>query len=178
MPEQLPEKSTPEAVTDPVVRRLREYVSALMALIVISGTVVMVIQAFNHLGTPDEFARVKDLLLFINPLLGVVIGYYFNKVTSEARAETAETTAKSAMANAQQAAEARNVAETEAKQARSEAQEVKGALKEVGQATEKMLAQMPAPAVGVLSAEEGGEQVEDARLELKMAWKRAKRLVE
>lgn len=178
MPEQLPEKSTSEAVTDPAVRRLREYVSAFMALIVILGTVVMVIQAFNHLGTPDEFARVKDLLLFVNPLLGVVIGYYFNRVTSEARAETAETAAKGAMANAQQAAEARNVAEAVAKEAKGEAQEVKGALKEVGQAAEKMMAQVSAPAVGVLGAEEGGEPVEDARLELKMAWNRAKRLVE
>ncbi len=178
MPEQLPEKPPSEAVIDPAVRRLREYVSALMALIVILGTVVMMVQAFNHLGTPDEFARVKDLLLFINPLLGVVIGYYFNRATSEARAETAETTAKGAMADAQQAAEARNMAAAEAKEAKREAQEVKGALKEVGQAADKMLAQMPAPAVGVLGAEEGGEPVEDARLELKMAWNRAKRLVE
>jgi flagellar biosynthesis GTPase FlhF len=178
MPEELPQQSASEVITDVAMRRLREYVSALIALLIILSTLVMMIQAFNHLGTPDEFARVKDLLLFINPLLGVVIGYYFNKVTSEARAETAETTAKSAMANAQQASEARNAAEAEAKEAKSEAKEVKTALKEVGQATEKMLAQMPAPAVGVLSAEEGGEQVEDARLELKMAWNRAKRLVE
>jgi hypothetical protein len=178
MPEQLPEKPTPEAVADPAIRRLREYVSASMALIVIFGVVVMMIQALNHLGTPDEFARMKDLLLFVNPLLGVVIGYYFNRATSEARAETAETTAKSAMANAQQASEARNTAESEAREAKSEAKEVKTALKEVGQATEKMLAQMPAPAVGVLGAEQGGEQGEDARLELKMAWNRAKRLVE
>jgi hypothetical protein len=178
MPEPLPEKPTPEAVADPAIRRLREYVSALMALIVVLGTVVMVIQAFSHLGTPDEFARVKDLLLFVNPLLGVVIGYYFNRATSEARAETAETAAKGAMANAQEAAEARNMAEAEAKEAKGKAQEIKSALKEVGQAAEKMMAQAPAPAVGVLGAEEGGEPVEDARLELKMAWNRAKRLVE
>lgn len=174
MLEQPPEKLAPEVVTDPAIRRLREIVTATIALVVILGSVVMVIQAFNHLGTPEEFARVKDLLLFINPLLGVVIGYYFNRVTSEARAETAETTAKSAMVNAQQAAEARDQAETEAKEANGKAKDLTLALKEVGQAAEKMLAQAP----GTLSLDEGGEPGESPRLELHMAWNRAKHLVE
>jgi hypothetical protein len=119
---------------------------------------------------------VKDLLLFINPLLGVVVGYYFNKVTSEARAETAETTAQSAMTSAQLAAEARNAAETEAKTAKGEAEEAKSALKEVGEVAEKMMVQ--APAATTLGVNESGEPVEDPRIEFKIVWERAKRLIE
>jgi len=47
-----------------------------------------------------QYARVKDLLLFINPLLGVIIGYYFNKVSSDLRAETAEMAARTASVTA------------------------------------------------------------------------------
>lgn len=177
MPEQTPVQPAPRVEADALVRRLREFVSAGIAIAIIIGTVVMLIQAFNFLTSPEEFDRVKDLLLFINPLLGVVIGYYFNKTTSEARAETAETSAQNAMANAQEAAEARNKAETVADTARQEAKEVKTALKEVGQTAEKMMAQVQ-PAPGVLSLAEGGELVEDPRLEFQMAWSRARHLVE
>jgi hypothetical protein len=160
------------------MRRLREFVSAGIAILIILGTLIMMIQAFNHLSIPEEFARVKDLLLFINPLLGVVIGYYFNKVTSEARAETAETTAKTAMATAQQAGEARNQAEAEAKEAKQKAEETKEVLRDMGQAAEKLMAQS-APAVGVLGLEdETTGPVEDPRLELKLAWGRAQRLLQ
>lgn len=178
MPEQLPEKPAVGAEPDPVVRRLREFVSAGIALVVILGSVVMLIQGFNYLGSPEEFDRVKDLLLFINPLLGVVVGDYFNRATSEPRAEKAETTATTAMATAQQASEARNQAVAEAKAAKGEAEEVKEALKEVDEAAEKMMAQMPAPAVGVLGVdEETGESVTGARIELQMALRHARRLI-
>jgi hypothetical protein len=177
MPEQLPQQSVSDVAADPIMRRFREYVAAIISLTIIIGTVVMMIIALNHVDAPDErFTRVKDLLLFINPLLGVVVGYYFNKVTSEARAETAETTAQSAMASAQLAAEARNAADTEAKTAKGEAEEAKSALKEVGEAAEKMAAQ--APAATTLGVDESGEPIEDPRLEFKMAWSRAKRLLE
>jgi hypothetical protein len=178
MSEQLPEQPVAVVETDKLVSRLREFVSAGIAIVVILGTIIMLIQAFNFLASPDEFQRVKDLLLFINPLLGVVIGYYFNKATSEARAESAETTAKSAMVTAQEAAEARNKAEVEADAAKGEAEEVKEALIEVDEAAEKMMTQMPPPAVGVLSVDdETGEPVADARLELQMALKHARRFI-
>jgi hypothetical protein len=165
---------------DPVVRRLREFVSAGIALVIILGSVVMLIQAFNHLSSPDQFDRVKDLLLFINPLLGVVVGYYFNRATSEPRAEKAETAATAAMATAQQASEARNQAETEAEAAKGEAEEVKEALKEVDEAAEKMMAQMPAPAMGVLGVdgEPGEPAAAEARLELQMALRHARRFID
>lgn len=179
----MPEKPSDQPITaaeaDLIVRRLREFVSAGIAGIIILGTILMMVLAFSHLSNAEEFARVKDLLLFINPLLGVVIGYYFNKVTSEARAETAEKTAQTAMASAQQAGAERDKAESEAKAAKTEAKETKAALKEVGEAAEKVAAQVPAAGPGVLSVDEKtGQPIMDPRVELQLAWSRAKRLLE
>lgn len=159
------------------LRRFREYVAAAIAVIVVLGTVVMLITALCYVDSSDQFAHVKDLLLIINPLLGVVIGYYFNKVSTEARAESAEATAQSAALSAQQATEARNAAETEAQAAKSKAEEAVATLSAVSQAAEKVLPQVPAPAPGVLKAGEEGLPVEDARLELQVALARAKRLI-
>ncbi len=180
MSEETPAQPAAGTDTDPVVRRLREIVSAGIALVVILGSVIMLIQAFNYLSSPEQFDRVKDLLLFINPLLGVVIGYYFNRATSEPRAEKAETAATAAMATAQQASEARNQAEAKAEAAKGESEEVKEALKEVDEAAEKMMAQMPAPAMGVLSVDgEPGEPVAaEALLELQMALRHARRFID
>ena len=118
------------------------------------------------------------------PLLGVVIGYYFNKASSEPRAETAEAAAKTAVASAQQATEARDQAEAEAEVATAEAEEamgkaevVKMALKEVGEAAERMVAAAPTPKT--LSVDETtGRPVVEPRLEFEMAWKRAQSLME
>jgi len=72
----------------------REWVAAILSIIVILGAFSMIAAAFY------QYARVKDLLLFINPLLGVIIGYYFNKVSSDLRAETAEMAARTASVTA------------------------------------------------------------------------------
>ena len=178
MPGQPPEN--PISTTDPdlAIRRLREYVSAGMAGLIILGTILMMILAFSHLQTPEEFGRVKDLLLFINPLLGVVIGYYFNKVTSEARAENAEKTVQSAMTSAQHASVERDKAESEAKTAQSEAKETKEVLEEMVQATEKTLAEPPTEGTTTLAVDEQGRPAPVPSVELQLAWTRAKRLLE
>jgi hypothetical protein len=41
-------------------------------------------------GQDKAYAQVKDLLIFVNPFLGLVIGYYFQKSASDARAQNAE----------------------------------------------------------------------------------------
>jgi hypothetical protein len=176
----MPEQPSPKSAIDPdlAIRRLREYVSAGMAGVIILGTILMMILAFSHLQTPDEFARVKDLLLFINPLLGVVIGYYFNKVTSEARAETAEKTVQSAMTSAQQASVERDKAAAEANTAKSEVEETKEVLQEMVQATEKTLAETPAEGTTTLAVDEKGRPAPAPSVELQLAWTRAKRLLE
>jgi len=74
------EKPPVEVAADSGLRRFREYVAAMIAVIVMLGTIVMMIIALRYVNSSDQFSRAKDMLLLINPLLGVVIGYYFNKV--------------------------------------------------------------------------------------------------
>ena len=185
MPEQKPAPTSP----DTSLRRLREYVAAGIAVIVVLGTVSLMVRAMSATGDDVQFARMKDLLLIVNPLLGVVLGYYFNKASTEARAENAEATAQNAVVNAQEAAKAREVAQAGSEAAKNmtkqaeadleatqqEAQEIKSALADVGQAVEKMLAQTPMPETRALSAD--GDPAEEAQRELQAAWARAKRII-
>jgi len=165
---------------DPGLKRFREFVAATIAVIVVAGTVLLMIAAFSHVRSPEVFGRVKDLLLIINPILGVVIGYYFNKVSTEARAENAEATARTAAVTAQQATEARNTAENETRTVKAQVQETRSALQEVSQAAEGMLAQMPrpGPAVGTLAPGGAAGPSEETWLNLKGAVMRAKRIYE
>jgi hypothetical protein len=135
------------------MQRFREWVAAIISLMIITGSFVMIGVSFSYISSPgDEFARVKDLLLFINPLLGVVIGYYFNKVTSDTRAETAETAAKTAVISAEQAVEARDVAQAVAETAQADATQVKSSLQELSEWAGQMVEQVPtAAAPGTLS---------------------------
>jgi len=170
------EKPTAEVTAGTGMRRFREYVTAALAAIITLGEIVILVMALLYTGSSDEFARVKDLLLIINPLLGVVIGYYFASKSGEARAESAEQTAQTATLSAQQAIEARNAADADAQAALIEAEEATSTLLEVSQAAESALAQMPAPAPATLGVGEEGTPVEDARLELRVALARAKRI--
>ena len=180
--------STPTPV-DSSLRRFREYVAACIALLVVFGTFGMLIAAFWYIDSNDSFTRVKDLLLIVNPFMGVVIGYYFNKVSTEARAESAESTAKTATANAQQAVTRAEVAESAAQSAQADAQQASAArdaaeakaqtavatLSDVEQAAERVLAQ-PAAAPAVLGAEDNSSAAADARAALRAALDRAKRV--
>ncbi len=148
------------------LRRLREWVAALVAILVLLGTFYLVYLAVTMLGDDKRFAQVKDLLLFVNPLLGVVIGYYFNRTTSEARAENAEATAKRASATAQQALDGQ-------KTAQAEATEAKKTLNVLTDAAERALG--GARRAGTLGAEETGTTMEE--IELRLALDRAKSLL-
>jgi len=175
MPDAQPEKPAPADESKVDLRRFREYVAAGIALVIIVGSVAMLLLAFTNLESPEAISRAKDLLLVVNPLLGVVIGYYFNKVSTEARAESAEMTASTASATAQQATEARDFAEAEAQAAQEEAQEAKTVLTDMTVASGKMLDQLPARSPGVLGG--GDEPVDETRQELRDAWVRARRLL-
>ena len=153
------------APVDTTLRRFREFVAAGIALLVVLGTFGMLIAAFAYIENDEAFARVKDLLLIVNPILGVVIGYYFNKTSTEARAESAESTARTATASAQQAVAARDTAE-------AKAQTAIATLSDLQEAAENVLTQS-APAV--LGAEEQPNDV--GRAELRAALERAKRVM-
>lgn len=171
------DQPSPAPFTDPALRRFREYVAAGIAITVIIGTFVLLILAFFQIGNDQNFTRAKDLLLIANPMIGVVIGYYFNKASTEARAENAEATAQSASISAQQAAEARNQATAEASQVKAEYQQTMAVLSDLDQAAEKMLALTSGGAeTGVLGAS-GDTSALSARMELEAAVARARRML-
>jgi hypothetical protein len=166
----------PAPSPDPGLRRFREYVAASIALLIVVGTFVMLLAAFWYIDNNDTFARVKDLLLIINPFMGVVIGYYFNKVSTEARAESAESTARTASASAQQAMAEAQQAGAAREAAQNEVQTVKSALSDVQAAAEQVLAQSSAPQSGVLGPESSAPAADDGRAALRAALDRARRV--
>jgi hypothetical protein len=126
--------------------RLREVTTTVIAAVVIIGFVVLITVTTFLIGNNGEFANMKDLLAVVNPLAGVVVGFYFTKATVEPRAEQAETAAKTARdeaTSAQQAAaaaqNARGIAETDAERARARAHEATVAAQAVTEAADVVL---------------------------------------
>lgn len=179
---------------DPWLRRFREYVTATLAGIICLGTVVLVGIAFTSVGDPDTFNRAKDLLLFLNPIVGVVIGYYFTKVSTEGRAESAEANAQAASANAQRALNARATAEADARfatqtaeaatkareQVEAEKERVRSTMSELVEASSAMLpaAAGAARGPGVLSVAGEGPTDGEAEQHLREALGQARRVLE
>jgi uncharacterized protein (UPF0261 family) len=157
---------------DDRLRLIRETVAAMLAGIVVLGTLVVFIVAFQYVDSQNQqsFERVKDLLLMINPIVGVVIGYYFSKVTTEARAESAEATAKAATQVAHQA-------ESEARASRQEADQAKTKLGTLSQAAQRFVsASQGVAAPGVLGGNGDTPAMAEARMALRMAIEDAQRI--
>ena len=169
------EPTSVSETTEAALRRLREAVTALISILVIAGTLFLVWLAVQNVSSASDqsFTRIKDLLLFLNPLLGVVIGYYFNKTTSEARAENAESAAKRATATTAVAVQAQTRAQDVANQAQANAAEAKKTLSALVDASEKALVQARG---GTLSAE-GAGAASQSQVELQSALDRAKSLL-
>lgn len=167
---------TPDTAGQPVtigsvddnLRRFREYVAAGIAGMVILGAVILVIMGMFYTDDANRFSRVKDLINIMTPLLTFVLGYYFNKTSTEARAEKAEMTAQSAVTTAQKATQDRAKAEQFAAETLEEknkeskkADELQGMVEEFDSQLDWILEDFSAPtaaaAPGTLSFEEGGE---------------------
>ncbi len=164
----------PQPGPDAPLSRFREGVAALIAVVVVGASLTMLFLGFRHIGEKEQFDRTKDLLLIINPVLGVVIGYYFNKVSTEARAENAENTARHATADLRKAAEERQQAQSVADAAKTDAEDTRGALEDVSRAAERVLAEKPMRSAGTLATPEG-LAADDPRRELEEALARARR---
>jgi hypothetical protein len=140
------------------LRLFRERMAAGIALVIVIASFVMIGATMTLVGSPEQFSLAKDLLLFVNPILGVAVGYFFNKVTSDARAETAEKAADVASVTAQQATEARNQVLAENETMRTEKVNMEGVLHDLVLCSEEMMAQTEPPKTPRnLSAERGSE---------------------
>jgi len=77
--------------------RFREEVAAILALTLVVGTVALIALAVYR---GDGSEGTKNLLLLLTPLCGVVVGYYFGRIPSEAQAQAATARATQAVGEA------------------------------------------------------------------------------
>jgi hypothetical protein len=178
----LPQPIQPsQPLPDQWLRRGKEGITALIALAIIVSLIVMLVQAFPYVSVDDKtdqsFQHIKDLLLFVNPLVGVVIGYYFNKVSTEARAENAEATATAANTNTQQAVKERAAAEEREKSKSAEAEEAKTVLKTLVPAAKSLLEESSSPPSSQGGAVSDEAPQADMRARLQYALERAERIL-
>jgi hypothetical protein len=178
------EKEPKNVDTELEFRIFRERMAALIAIIIIVSGFVLVGLTLLFVDNAERFNRAKDLLLFVNPLLGVAIGYFFNKVTSDARAETAEKAADVASSTVQQAAQDRAAAIVEAEKLRGETDQMKTALEDLTNSAQEILTQPESaagPGLGKLSLEgdttRSSASTDDlrARMQLEASMKRAQK---
>jgi len=162
----------------PSLSHFREYVTATLAGLVVLGSLLAFGYAIIYAAqSSDPFAQIKEVLNLLMPILTFVLGYYFNKATSETRAEKAEATISAATATATHAT-------NEAQQAKKESAQIAESLDELGMAAQAMMAESEHAAPkgpGVLGIhddddEGAGSSMSPAQYELKNALKRAKRI--
>ena len=157
------------------LRRFKERIAAAIALIVVLGMIMLLIVAAR---AARDFDQIKDILLVVNPLVGVVLGYYFNKVSTEARAENAETMAQEATKARDDAQMETREAKAETESSRQQATEMRVVLTDVSGAAERMMAHVSGSEMTAFSASGGSAEPGDQiRQDLLMAVERAKRIL-
>jgi hypothetical protein len=75
---------------DAALQILKEGVTAILALAIVGTTLYWMGMAFGMAGDATRMGDAKDVLALMSGLSGVVIGYYFGRVPSEARASQAQ----------------------------------------------------------------------------------------
>jgi hypothetical protein len=100
---------TPEQV----IQVFKEVVTALLGLMLVGYTLILANNTYAFVGDNQRMSDAKDVLLIMQGLAGVVIGYYFGRVPADARATQAQQQADTATAQAEQVnAQARQAADT------------------------------------------------------------------
>lgn len=75
----------------------KELITGIMGIIIILVTLTMVVATIFTVSNVETHAAVKDALLFMNGLVGVVLGYYFGRVPGDTRANQAENQSRTAL---------------------------------------------------------------------------------
>jgi len=74
----------------------KELIAGIMGVLIVLVTLVVAISTIFTVSNAETHAALKDVLLFMNGLVGVVLGYYFGRVPGDTRADRAESQAKTA----------------------------------------------------------------------------------
>lgn len=142
---------------------IREIGAILIAVIVMVLFVILLTQAMQSLPSntarKDDLGPIKELLAIVNPTIGLIIGYYFSRVTTEARAEKAEASAATAQQTVVEVQKANAGAE-------SQIRDKNAALKSLADAAEKVAPKTDVDRVSALS--------QDDRIALRAAIERAR----
>ncbi len=95
-PDPAPRKHEP---TDSWERKIaigKELITGMMGVAIITVTLIVVFIAIFSVNNTGTYAAAKDVLLYLNGLVGVVLGYYFGRVPGDMRAEKATSDARDA----------------------------------------------------------------------------------
>jgi hypothetical protein len=179
MNEQPPRRGTVSAHSNPPdawLSHFREIVTAAIAVVVVLCSALLILYTVGTVqaASADAFMRAKDILLFVNPILGLVIGYYFQKTTSEARSEHAEATARSASDRAEEATIERHEANAAAQHAQQRVREVESTLADVTNLAEQHLEESAPQQPGTLKGELPPPEPSLGELQLRLAIERAR----
>jgi len=128
---------TPEQV----MQVLKELVTAALGLLLVGYTLVLANNAYDFVGDSQKMGDAKDVLLIMQGLAGVVIGYYFGRVPADARATQAQAQATTATAQAAQA-------QQQATTATAQAEQVSAQAEQAANNVERIMARAAAPADG------------------------------
>lgn len=111
-----------------MTRRRDRTVTTIAYGVLLVGAVVILIALAMANWSVDGYARAKDILLFVNPFIGLVLGYFFQKAASEGRAEHAEQAAETAAGVATRAQIERQQTQGQLEQVREHSVEQREAL--------------------------------------------------
>lgn len=101
---------------------VRELFAGALAVLFIGLFLLLVIKIVEEIDTNNasQFTQFKEVLGIVNATVGLIVGYYFSRVTSEARAEQAEASAGTAIQTASDAQQAESKARTELQEIRQQ----------------------------------------------------------
>jgi hypothetical protein len=87
------------------MQRCREVITAILAFLLVSSTLLLTYLTFDMVGEGDRMRDAMGVLSLMFGLAGVVVGYYFGRVPGDARAVQAQQAHDSAMATTHTAME-------------------------------------------------------------------------
>lgn len=84
------------AIWDKQIATWKEILTGVLGILIVLATLITVIFTIASVNNQTAFSAAKDVLLFMNGLVGVVLGYYFGRVPADVRADKAESETRTA----------------------------------------------------------------------------------
>jgi uncharacterized membrane protein YcjF (UPF0283 family) len=118
---------------------IREAIAGIIAIIFVATFLLLVRAAYSTMENAAAFGSAKELLAIVNAIVGVIVGYYFSRMTTEARAERAEATADDATQTAARATENERAAKDQVTAITADGTQTRAALAALKDAAQEIL---------------------------------------